>query len=510
MQIFHHCKASILIDVQPPGTPRQVRLAFHSLPAAKPAHKAPRSPALIEAQASSLSSQASDTPQSQMCRIETFHVVYPNGFRESREQVVNCRRGTRSQPCRHAHFTRLEDRPASASDLRPLVQPNIVQIEPRDLQSSGLQSRGNERRDPTKGITLKLNFWNPFSSKKRVRKGRKSQPPPKIVPHDPPIPPPPTMSLPQVVQIQPPEVHNPRHHPEREPGRRRRRRNPPIIHHSREEDEDGSSSPPEAHRQHGRRTRSLSPISRYEAEKELIRQRELRERDLRARERRERINREEREAQKRAAILERLEQQRERDEQTERALIQERLERQRERDERRERQERQERQETRRRERLAAEREAIRQQRERNREQARIRQEREDLEHLRAERAWQLREERDRRLQEEEDIARRRETERARQLREERARHQYAEQQRRARAELANIPRDPRHPIAVHGDHRDRGRRFIQSAISRENLRQFERRAGGARGLYDDYALRRRNTIDGGQRWYDRQRGGWR
>ena len=460
----------------------------------------------------------SDTSQSQMCRIERFDVVYPNGTRERREQLNHCRRGTRSQPCRHVQVSNLEDRLASASDLRHEIQPHIVPIEPRDSESLRLRPSSRETpRGPIQGLTLNLKFWNPFSSKTKekkektkyffVRRTTKPEPRSPVIKHQSPIPPPPEPYFstpvrgesPVVIPIQHPDYHTTHHLPEREPRRRRRRRRrrrltPVVVHQSSEEDRDESASPPEANREHHRRTRSLSPLSRYEVEKEIIRLRELRQRELRQRERRDRITREEREARERAervALLERLERQREREKQSER---QERL--------------RQERRESRERQHLAVEREARRQQEERDREEARRLQEQEDLERLRAaDRARQLREERARRQQEEEDSERRRAAyhDRLRRLRDEQARRRYAEEQRNARARQANIPRPPRHPVFVHQNegHLDRGERFIQDAIRAENLRQFERRAGWPGGGYDDgdNGLRRRNTIDGGQRW---------
>lgn len=442
-----------------------------------------------------------------MCRIERFGIIYPDGTRERREQVVHCRRGTHSQPCRHNEVVVLGDRLALASDLRPPMQPRIVPIEPRDFESSRIRPSSREKpRGPTEGMALNFKFWNPFSSKNKekkektqyyiVRRTKKPEPRPAIIQHQPPIPPPPETHFvtpvrgesPVVIPIQPPDHYIPHHNqnPEREP-RRRRRPHPVVIHRSseEEEDEDESPSPPEANREHGRRTRSLSPISRYEAEKEIIRQIELRQRELRQRERQERVQREEREARERAENLERLERQREREEQIDR---QERLG--------------QERRETRQRQRLAVEREARRQQEEREREQLRILQEQEDRERLRAA-------DRARRHQEEEDNERRRaaDRDRFRRLRDEQARRQYAEPQRYPRARQANIPRPPRHPVFVHQHEGplDRGERFIQHAIRAENLRQFERRAGRPHGRYDDEGLRRRNTIDGG--WYGRQ---WR
>ena len=441
-----------------------------------------------------------------MCRIEQFDVVYPNGDRDPREQLVPCHRGTRSQPCRGAQLFRIRDRFASDSE-RPPTPPRIIPIEPRHLGNSRRPSSSRERkRDPITGVTLNFKFWNPFSSKKKekenvqyyvVRGKERPRPHPPVMQPYPPIPPPPPEPFVPPVNPEPPIVV-----PIQPPRGRRRRQAPIIIQHSSEEDEDESSSPPEAIRQHERRTRSLSSIRRYEAEKERIRQREFRER-----ERREIIRREEREARDRAALLERLERQRTRDdeerervasiERRERREREERRERQRERNERREREERQQ---DRLRERLAAEQEAIRQ-RGIDRERARIQQEREDHEHRRAaRRAQQRREDIARRLWEQEDFERERAAE-------ERARYRYEEQRRRERAWEANIPLHPRHPVFVHHNDSDRGDRVIRDDIRAENLRQFERRAERLRGRYDDGWLRRRNTVDGGRRWHD---GYWR
>ena len=384
----------------------------------------------------------SDTPQSQMCRIEQFDVVYPDRTRERREQIVPCRLGTRSQPCRYTELVSLEDRPAS--DLRPRIQPHIVPLEPQGIGSSQLRPSERMRpRDPMEGLALHIKFWNPFCPKTKekkekpkyyfVRKTRKPEPHPFLMQHQQPIPPPHEMDIttpvrgepPVVIPIQPPENHASHHLPEREPRRRRRRPNPIVIHYPSEEDENESSSPPQANREHRRRVRSLSPISRYEAEKAIrerelrerelrereLRERELRERELREREHRERIQREARRARARA----------------ERIANQERLGRQRERE-----------------------------------EQERIRQERRE--------SWQ------RRQQEERD--------REDRLRDEQARWRYVEQQRLARARQANLPRPPRHPVFVH-EYEDRGERFIQDAIRAENLRLFERTARWSRGGYE-------------------------
>ena len=424
-----------------------------------------------------------------MCRIEQFGLIYPDGTREGREQVVPCHWGTRSQPCRHSKVVRLGDRLVSASDLRPPMQPHIVPIEPQDSERSRHRPSSREKtRGPIEGITLNIKLWNPFSSKKKekkkektryyvARRTKKQEPRPPVIQYQPPVPPPPGTHFvppvqgepPVIIPIQPPNDYTTHHPPQREP----RRRTVTVVHQSSEE----SASPPEASREHGRRTRSLSPISRYHVEKE-------RQRELEQRLRRERIEREEREARERAETL---------------AI----LERQRVREEQRQRQEenRQERREARQRQRLAAEREARRQE-EKDRVHAAIVQEQEDRARLRAaDHARQRREERARRYQEE-AFRRAADRDRLQRLRDEERRY--------ARARQANIPRHPRHPVFVHQDedHLDRGERFIQEAIRAENQREFERRARRPRGGYDDGGLRRRNTVDGGQRWYGRD--GWR
>ena len=435
-----------------------------------------------------------------MCRIQRFRLVYPNGFREEREQLLPCPHGTHTQPCTHYEIVDFGDRPALAPDSRSPTQPYVVQIEPRNSENSRPRPSGRDRsRGPVEGLTLNLKFWNPFSSKKKdkkekkqyyfVRRIKKSKPRPTVIQSEPQIPTPHTMPVvppvspvrgrsPTVVPIQPPPP--PHHSPERR-RRRRGRRTPVIILQSSEEDEE-SSSPPEANREHIRRTRSLSR-TRYHAEKETIRLRELRQaRERQERERVERIEREEREARDRA----------------ERTAFN--LERRRERDERRER--RQQIRQERERQRLAYEEQERRRQRE-----ARLLQEQEDRRRRRE--ANHTRQERLRRRQEVED-AERRGADRAWRPRDEQARYHFGEQQRYARARQAHVPHYPRHPVNVHqdDDYFHRGRRFEDDDIRAANLRRFERRARPYREMDDDGWLRRRHTVGGGQRGYYGQ--GWR
>ena len=426
-----------------------------------------------------------------MCRIEQFDIVYRDGSREGRENIRPCHRGTRNQPCTHREVVRLGDHLPSPSDLRNPAPPHIVPIAPMHWETSQPHSTRRARtRDPDEGLSLNLKFWNPFSPNSRrekkqyffVRKIKKREPRPNIVQPYPPAPPPPPPihfdppvreENPRVIPMEPPRDHN---------------NHPPIIHQLIEEDEDGSSSPPEANRDHGRRARSLSPHSRFlssrsrlEYENELLRELVNRREEREARERAERLHNEER---------------------------------QRARDERREAQRRANEREARHRERARIRREEQEREQEEREQQLREQQLREreerDRERERANRQ-RHREARARRQQEEEDIERFRAAERERLWRLDQEAI-YQEQQRRARARQANIPRDPHHRVFVHrdGDRIDRGDRFIRDGIREHDLRQFEMRARRAGHVYDDGGVRRRNTVDGGQRWYDGQRQRWR
>ena len=199
--------------------------------------------------------------------------------------------------------------------------------------------------------------------------------------------------------------------PEREPrGRQIPRipRPPVFIHHLREEDEEESSSLPKAKDEYIR-SRSLSPTSRYQIEKESFRLRQLWHGERR-----------ESAARQRAELLARLELQRERDEERELVERQEREARQR--DEFFARLQRQRESHERNRYRYAEQ-----QRQEGRREHARIQQEQEDLERLRATEARQSQRQRE----EKEHLERSRAADRTRQLREERDRYRYTEHQRR-------------------------------------------------------------------------------
>ena len=421
--------------------------------------------------------------------------------------MVNCERGTRSQPCNNtSHDPFLDERDATSVEIRaahegrhPIITPSSIE-RPRPHRQSGNKPKGvldyidrlfglKVRTSPKKGREKEPQRFFVRNKQRRPRApgGRAEDrqpvpvhPPPRAptppVYHPPPPPVPPVLpTTPIIVPIEPPQEHRSRrqeYHPagqrppprqrpppqqrplprqrppsqeremEREP--RRRGRQPPMVHQS--SSEEYSPSPPTASRRHQRRTRSLSPRSKYEEEKRAIRERERQQHLARA-------ARLEQEAHERAVRL----------------AEDERRNRQRE-----ERQRRLEESEERRRIESA--------------ERARRRQQREEEE----------------RYQRRRDEARGRQEEADR----ERLRQQHdrmAEQERLERLRRANIPRQPRHQPTVHEESlADRGDRFVREAIRGENARQWarERQMPPA---YDGGFLGRRNTIDAGQR----RRRGW-
>ncbi len=399
-----------------------------------------------------------------MCMIQTYDVIYPDGTRRTSEQLVNCERGTRSQPCtntsREPYFHERNATPAEIHaahvERHPIVTPS----------SSERPRTHRQRKDKPKGILdcidrlfgisvrtspKKHHETEPqrFFVRNRGRRPRPNggiaenrqpvpvHPPPRaptppVYPLPPPPRPPPMPTSPIIVPIEPPREHRSRgqeYHPrvrrpppqeremEHEP--RRRRRRSAVVHQSSSEEE--SLSPPTASRHHQRRTRSLSPRSRYEEEKRATRERERQEHVDRL----ARVARLEQEARDRALRLQFEE--RRGFESAERAR-------------RRQQQE---------------------EERHRRRDEARRRQEQADIEGLRQQ-------------------------------------ARVAEQERLGRLHRANIPRQPRHQPTVHGESLDeRGDRFIREA---RQMRRERRMPPAAFGRYDGGLLGRRNTVDGGQR----------
>ncbi|KAL2051814.1 hypothetical protein ABVK25_007970 [Lepraria finkii] len=415
-----------------------------------------------------------------MCMIELFEIIHPDGTREPRERLVNCRQGTPNQPCRNTQRRNtFEERPAvgaerHAGEIRGATGPRYnVNTHPG---SERPRSR-REDRDRPKGLLANLfNAFMPGSSmsakpnrKKVFVKNRRKLPlqdnRPATVYYPPRAPTPPQYYPPQaaepaampdrplspdIIPIEPPREdrhREPDRRPrerDREPRPQRRTRRPVDLHHAGNHDD--SSSPPKASRRHQRKSRSLPPVSRYEAEQEEVRERERRHHE-------ERVARQEQDARERAILLEIYERrERAREEAQRRIELEERR-----RIESAERARRRQEQENRERD----------QARDRARGQARARQEREDIERIRAaERLRRLRDENDRR----------------------------AEQERLDRLRGAGIPRRPRQEPAVrYGENmEDRGERIIRESIERERRRPPM--------AYDRYAgdgLRRRNTVDG-------------
>ena len=419
--------------------------------------------------------------------IELFEIIHPDGTREQREQLVNCPQGTPNRPCRNTQRTNtFQERPAvpgeiRAREIREAATPHYHEVTP--ASSERPQSRRRDRNKP-KGLFstivsafmgTSLRSKKPETKKVFIKNRQKlplrdnrpatvSYPPRAPTPpqwYPPPVPIPPHMPEQAAIPIRPmsPEIipieprwDNHRHEQNHHPGEAKREARPKKratqrvkVHNPRREDD--SPSPPKAVCKHQRKSRSLSPVSRYEAEKKAARERERHQHE-------ERIARQQQEARDRAIRLERNERRaREREEEQRRIEYDERR-----RIESAERVRRRQEQEAR--ERYPA--------RDWERDHARAHQEREDAERLRADRGRRLREENDRR----------------------------AEQERLDRLRRAGIPRQPRQEPAVrYGENmQDRGERFIREAVAIERERQYPPMA------YDRYGgefLRRRNTVDG-------------
>lgn len=340
-----------------------------------------------------------------MCRIERYDVVYPDGRREWRERVVNCPRGTRARPCEDVEIHALEDDDAAP---RALVDSDSTAAGPPNHEKPPTKLDGSNRAAPPRDL-IEFKFWNPFNrgrntkeaiATRRTREEGQSTSPPTFAYDD-------DQSARSATRNDKPQLQS-------------------IL----------SSSGASSHvHDCQRRARSTSPISKYEAEKNLSRGREHHEYA-------ERTAREEQDAQRRAvkvADLEHLERKR---------GTQARLELEEKR-------------------------------RSESMERVMRRQHYEEVERVTA-----------RRRQDLEDIARRLDAaERARRPEEEedqtyrrgeREGRRIEGMDRLRRVRRVNIPRHPRHEPAVNyesGSMEDRGERFIRDAIRRENLKQSERRA---------------------------------
>ncbi|KAL2047153.1 hypothetical protein N7G274_001172 [Stereocaulon virgatum] len=426
-----------------------------------------------------------------MCMIELFEIIHPDGTREQRERLVNCPQGTPNRPCRNTQrINTFQERPAVPGEIRAREIREAATPYYREITPAGSERPQPRRRDKNKPKGLFSSIISAFmgtslrskkpETKKVFVKNRRKLPlretrpatdyhppqaptPPQWYPPPVPTPPqyhPPHMAdpaampnepiSPEIIPIEPrPDNHRHeqnRHSREanREARPRKRATQRVKVHNPRGEGD--SPSPPKAVRNHQRKSRSLSPVSRYQAKKQAAWKRERHQHE-------ERIARQQ-EARDRAVQLERDERRaREREEEQRRIEFEERR-----RIESAERVRRRQDQEARERHQV----------RDWGRDQARAHQEREDAERLRADRARRPRGENDR----------------------------WAEQQRLDRLRRAGIPRQPRQEPAVRcGENmQDRGERFIREAVAIERERRDRPMA------YDRYGgefLRRRNTVDG-------------
>ena len=80
-----------------------------------------------------------------MCRVETYGVVYPDGFIDRRQRIVHCKRGTRSSQCSNLEYDQdsYEERPATEDEKMARMEPWLPVIAPRP-QSSGRSETTSE------------------------------------------------------------------------------------------------------------------------------------------------------------------------------------------------------------------------------------------------------------------------------------------------------------------------------------------------------------------------------
>lgn len=388
--------------------------------------------------------------------------------------MVHCPRGTPSSACRNVYLVDLlEDRYATEDDVDQSASTYYRIIEPRRSESRRTRTANMDQpKTLLEGLLFGIKCLNPFSSRnsrepKRPktyltverRRGRDRRPVPvEQIPRPPPPPPmrAPRGRSPAVVTVEP-HHHEPRIPEPRSRIRRPRRSSPVVVVHNSSEEENIPSELAPSGGNRRQRARTLSPTSRYEAEKAIQREHEFRQHEIwLANARRERAARQQQDAHVRAM----------RAEDTERHRNEERE------------------QERRQRRRIDQD----RRRHVESAEQGRARRQQENYERQRAQER-----------QQEEDIERIRANDRLRRLREE-------ERARLARARRAGIPRQPRHPITIDHDPVDfeeRGDQWIRDAIRTENLRQFERQAP-LRNHEGGSGIRRRGTVGDGQRRGDR------
>ena len=229
-----------------------------------------------------------------MCRIESYNVIFPDGRSETREQIVNCPRGTPSAPCHRREYVNLfRDRQATQEDLddyarrhAPVITPpRQSDFEPREPQRSSLVRR-KKHRGVLGGLSIELKLWNPFSSKEKdkkkmaVQSSRRPDHRVNIVERMPqaPMPPPawePRDGLePNIIEAIPQKQLKEARGREQKTRKHRKHRPKPIVHQeiSRSDsssEEDTSPSPQPTRKHHRQRPRTPSPATRaaIEAEK---------------------------------------------------------------------------------------------------------------------------------------------------------------------------------------------------------------------------------------------------
>lgn len=259
-----------------------------------------------------------------MCEIRYFYVIFPDGHRERRQRREHCDRGTRHSLCKNVReIDNFDERLATQAEIEEQTGPVYQVIAPRDRQTEehgihDTERRGRSRRtkndnDSLDGLAVELKGWELFryffkTKKSPTRKSklvlirekenesrpssRRTATPDRHRQHSP-SPYPRSRSPhtdlrshlrrsprePRIVQIEPKAVK------ESAPGGKKSqgRKSPPKpveIHQTDRRRPSASPPTPTSGREHSRPTSAMyttTGISKYEAEKEKQRQKELQE-----------------------------------------------------------------------------------------------------------------------------------------------------------------------------------------------------------------------------------------
>ena len=109
-----------------------------------------------------------------MCVIQRSTLVHPNGFRERRDRLFHCERGTPHTPCNYTRVEQLgEFRVEHPRPQVPDPPPAIPIIEPRSREHSPQPERRKERKEIPRSFRYLVKSFFSSSSKKKMDKPKR-------------------------------------------------------------------------------------------------------------------------------------------------------------------------------------------------------------------------------------------------------------------------------------------------------------------------------------------------